>query len=384
MKIVFLSNYYNHHQSALSERLNLLSRGRFAFIKTTEIGEERVALGWKTDEPDYVISYGAAPERCDRLISDADMVLYGAAPVELIKPRLAGNKPVFKYSERIFKNFKAKITLPLRIFKYRRDYGNRNNVYLMCASAYAAADYASALAFRGRAFRWGYFPRTMTYGTQLQESKDPRSILWTGRFADWKHPETPVLLAEKLTCAGIDFKMKMIGRGERLQSVRRLAEERGVSGKIEFPGAMSPDAVRREMEKARVYIATSDFNEGWGAVINEAMNSGCCCIANARAGATPFLIRDRENGMVYGDGSYEAFAGKAMAVLRDPKEAERMGRAAYHTIAGEWNAQQAARACLEFYEGWKEGKPAIPQKGPLSAAPVLAANWKYNEGTLEG
>ena len=134
MKIVFLSNYYNHHQSALSERLNLLSRGRFAFIKTTEIGEERVALGWKTDEPDYVISYGAAPERCDRLISDADMVLYGAAPVELIKPRLAGNKPVFKYSERIFKNFKAKITLPLRIFKYRRDYGNRNR----CRCAYSS------------------------------------------------------------------------------------------------------------------------------------------------------------------------------------------------------------------------------------------------------
>ena len=51
MKIVFLSNYYNHHQSALARRLQRLSEGWFSFIKTTEIGAERVALGWKTDAP---------------------------------------------------------------------------------------------------------------------------------------------------------------------------------------------------------------------------------------------------------------------------------------------------------------------------------------------
>ena len=55
MKIVFLSNYYNHHQSALARRLQRLSEGCFSFIKTTEIGAERVALGWKTDEPEYVL-----------------------------------------------------------------------------------------------------------------------------------------------------------------------------------------------------------------------------------------------------------------------------------------------------------------------------------------
>lgn len=380
MKIVFLSNYYNHHQSALSERLNLLSRGQFAFIKTTEIGEERVALGWKTDEPDYVISYGAAPERCDRLISDADMVLYGAAPVELIKPRLAGNKPVFKYSERIFKNFKAKITLPLRIFKYRRDYGNRNNVYLMCASAYAAADYASALAFRGRAFRWGYFPRTMTYGAQLQESKDPRSILWTGRFADWKHPETPVLLAEKLTCAGIDFKMKMVGRGERLQSVRRLAEERGVSGKIEFPGAMSPDAVRREMEKARVYIATSDFNEGWGAVINEAMNSGCAVVASHAMGSVPYLIKHGTNGFIYKSGDTDGLFEKVSRLLVRPDEAKKLGENAYASIAGEWNAETAAERLAAMGEAALKGESMpIYDSGPCSAAPLLTNRFTYEK-----
>ena len=68
MKIVFLSNYYNHHQSALARRLQRLSEGWFSFIKTTEIGAERVALGWKSDEPEYVVSYASDPERAQAAI----------------------------------------------------------------------------------------------------------------------------------------------------------------------------------------------------------------------------------------------------------------------------------------------------------------------------
>ena len=229
MKIVFLSNYYNHHQSALARRLNRLSEGRFSFIKTTEIGAERVALGWKTDEPEYVVSYASDPERAQAAIEDADIVIYGAAPVELIRSRVKAGLPVFKYSERIFKNARTRITLPLRVFKYRRDYGRRGNVFLLCASAYAAADYAKTLAFRNKAYKWGYFPETILYEKDLWRKKEPRSILWAGRFIEWKHPEAPVLLAERLMRAGENFTMKMVGRGEMLQRIQIMAERRGVS-----------------------------------------------------------------------------------------------------------------------------------------------------------
>ncbi len=45
-------------------------------------------------------------------------------------------------------------------------------------------------------------------------------------------------------------------------------------------GAMSPDKVRAYMERADVFLFTSDFNEGWGAVLNESMNSGCAVVAS--------------------------------------------------------------------------------------------------------
>jgi hypothetical protein len=37
---------------------------------------------------------------------------------------------------------------------------------------------------------------------------------------------------------------------------------------------MPPEEVRVHMEQSNIYLFTSDFGEGWGAVLNEAMNSG--------------------------------------------------------------------------------------------------------------
>lgn len=51
---------------------------------------------------------------------------------------------------------------------------------------------------------------------------------------------------------------------------------------------MKASEVRSYMEKADIYLFTSDFNEGWGAVLNESMNSGCAVVASHAIGSVPF------------------------------------------------------------------------------------------------
>ena len=46
------------------------------------------------------------------------------------------------------------------------------------------------------------------------------------------------------------------------------------------------------MEQANIFIISSTHEEGWGAVVNEAMNSGCVVIGSHAAGAVPFLIEN--------------------------------------------------------------------------------------------
>ena len=87
------------------------------------------------------------------------------------------------------------------------------------------------------------------------------------------------------------------------------------------------------MEKCHIHLFTSDYLEGWGAVVNEAMNSGCVEVANVEVGAAPFLINHGENGLVYKDGSYEDMERQIKFLLDHPAKASKMGMASETAIA---------------------------------------------------
>jgi glycosyltransferase involved in cell wall biosynthesis len=121
------------------------------------------------------------------------------------------------------------------------------------------------------------------------------------------------------------------------------------------------------MEDADIYLATSDRKEGWGAVINEAMNSGCAVVADHMMGAAPFLIRQGENGLIYEDGREDKLFRMTERLVTDRQLCRRLGCGAYQTITGEWNAENAAERLLDFCEEKK-----IVAQGPCSHAPVIS------------
>ena len=71
MRIVFVSNYYNHHQAPLSETFYKKTEGNYYFIQTMPMEEERKKMRWGEILPDFVIesykdeqSYGRKLEIC--------------------------------------------------------------------------------------------------------------------------------------------------------------------------------------------------------------------------------------------------------------------------------------------------------------------------------
>ena len=107
------------------------------------------------------------------------------------------------------------------------------------------------------------------------------------------------------------------------------------------------------------------------------MNSGCAEVVNVEVGAAPFLIQHGINGLVYKDGSYEDMEKQVKFLLDNPKKGFAMGMAAYETIAKEWNAGEAAKRLLAFYEEWKQGRIVLPKEGPFSMAPVISPKKMY-------
>ena len=88
------------------------------------------------------------------------------------------------------------------------------------------------------------------------------------------------------------------------------------------------------MEEADIFIGTSDSQEGWGVVVNEAMNAGCAIVANKRMGSVPILIRDGENGYIYN--KYSDLKEKVEYLIKNEETRNEVGKNAYLYITEKW------------------------------------------------
>ena len=68
---------------------------------------------------------------------------------------------------------------------------------------------------------------------------------------------------------------------------------------VHMLGSMSPEQVRLYMEQSQMFLFTSDRYEGWGAVLNEAMNSGCAVVASHIIGSAPSFVTSDCSHIVY-------------------------------------------------------------------------------------
>lgn len=379
MNMLFLSNYYTHHQRPLCEKLYRLTDGHFTFVSTEEFSEERKELGWdmSKDVP-FVEQYDCLlKENVSDNIRQADIVILGSAPLETVRERLKDKKIVLRYAERIFKSGYQPLKWFPRIFRFRQMYSRHKSMYLLSASGYATMDYGMHGAFIGKSYKWGYFPETRHYNIDsLLSKKKITRLLWCGRFLDWKHPEYAVETAKRLKQEGYAFLLDFIGTGERENSVKQLVRLYGLTDCVRFLGAMSAGEVRTHMESAGIYLFTSDFHEGWGAVLNEAMNSGCAVVASHGIGSVPFLMKHRENGLIYKNGDLDDMYHKVKYLLEHPNKQKEFGKKAYHTIVDLWNAEVAAERLLRLSEELTDhGYCDLYDDGPCSRAPFIKNNW---------
>lgn len=369
MRLVFVSNFLNHHQTCLCEQL-IQRCTRFTFVATKNVD----GIGFqKTVDKPYVAHYYNEDEkqRIEREILDADAVIYGECPNALIDLRMRENKLSFLFSERFFKKGtwrrfipKTRKAVTERIVQYKD-----KKMYVLCASAYLSYD-LSLLGFpMEKCLQWGYFPETKSYAVdELLSQKTPNSLLWCGRLLHWKHPEKAIALAKRLKKDGYAFTLTMLGGGEEEPDIRRQIQKSNVEDCVTFLGAKTPDEVRLYMESAQIFLATSDKREGWGAVIGEAMNSACAVVATKQMGSAPFLLQDGQNGCVFSVHDETALYQKVKALLDNPNETVRLAKNAYQTVTEEWNASVASEKLVELIKRLCSGESFVWENGVCSMA----------------
>lgn len=160
-----LSNFINHHQVPVADELSSTFGIEYWFIETMSLPEEQRDLGYSnlSSKPYVIQSYKTNKEyqKAIKLINNADVVIVGSAPEDMILERLRNKKLTFRYSERLFKKRPWYFPDPriwMDLWKKHIRYKNKP-LYMLAASAYTANDVYAIGAYKNKVYKWGYFPR---------------------------------------------------------------------------------------------------------------------------------------------------------------------------------------------------------------------------------
>ena len=343
----------------------------FYFIATDNGSNQ----GYQTTHySDYLIDYNMDTTRAEKEILSADAVMFGACPDSLVELRMKENKLSFIYSERIFKKGILRCLRPrnFRMLKSRYLNHKHKNLYVLAASAFLPYDLSLFGYPCEKIFRWGYFPECQVDTSNIRQQK---TILFAGRLLDWKHAETVIETARLLKRDGFEFKVNIVGDGPDRERLTKLKSKYKLDDCVEFLGSKTHSEVLDIMKRTGIYMFTSDFNEGWGAVLNEAMSNGCAVVASSAIGSVPFLITHNENGMVYKYGDNRNAYRVVKELLSDKQKALALGAKAKETVES-YDYRTAAERLINGVNEFYCNNTITPcDFGVFSSVDILKNNW---------
>ena len=372
------------HQKFLSKAFVSMPCVEYLFIETSEPDDSFQSVNYAEDpEMNFIVGFDelrSNQKKYLKIINGADVVIHGSAPDSLIIERIRSNRLTFRYCERLYKDGFPSIKYIRNMLAAWLHHGRfkQNNLYMLCTSAFSYADCLKFGNYKDRCYKWGYFPNTEVFDIkECVDTKRPGSIVWASRFIDWKHPEIPVIIAERLKNEGYDFSLTLYGKGEMFDEISSLIKEKGLDDKVTLDDSKNSEELRKIMKASSIFLHTADRKEGWGVVINEAMNSGCAVVASHIVGSVPYLIENNRNGMIYEDGNIDDLYGKIKQLLDDPEKVKDMGIKAYNTIVDIWNGRITAERFVDLSNAILNGNkhPDLYEDGPCSRAEIINDDW---------
>lgn len=379
MKLAFYCNHLNHHQVRVADELYELLGEDYVFIATLPRNKDSLKGGVDYSFRPYCILAGESNDAHDKaleLARNADVCVFGACSqeyaVERAKQKDCGLS--FEMGERWLKRGLINVLSPtLRRWwmNYMRYY-HRKPFYKLCSSAFVAKDDVKLGAYKGRHYKWGYFTG-VDCGFDVEASSDVSTteitpLMWCSRFLSLKHPELPILMAQRLKKEGLQFVLDFYGSGEVEQKSRDMASRLGLDDVVRFHGAIPNDQVLKEMRRHKIFLFTSDRFEGWGAVANEAMSQGCALVGSDAIGSVPYLVENCRNGMIFKSGDVDSLTDCVRTLIENRSLLEDIRHNAVKTMQTMWSPAVAARNLLKLIDDKKNGRPCSIMEGPCSKA----------------
>ena len=377
-KLVLYTNTISPHQLPLSrEIVARVGEENFRYIYTEKTDKAHGGLGWKLEETKWCMH--SSDMAANEWLENADVVLSGLRCFDLFRRRAEKGLKNFYMTERWFKPLLgiARLFHP-RYFWYARTlcrmlesgavvglpigihaacdmarlcglmHGDLRRLFTPpkltfekkpCGEIYSATKNAkdTKKCCLDKMRMWAYFVERGTGNGERGTGNGPTSfkVLWVGRLLQWKRVDTIIKAVGECTRrhCGDDSLPKMTldiyGTGPEEARLKRVAAKYGDVVRFYLPVPIAE--VRKLMLSHDVYILSSDGQEGWGAVVSEALEEGMSVIGTYEAGSSATMLPE-SNLFHAGD-----WCGLAAILMHHIP----------HCTIGDWTAKRAAQVFLD-------------------------------------
>ena len=187
---------------------------------------------------------------------------------------------------------------------------------------------------------------TETWLPADRRSDDPSFELVTvARVHHAKGHDITIQALARLREGGRDVRLRIVGAGPELDSLRSLAEQLRVKEEVEFLGSVSEDEVVALLTAADAFVLASRF-EPLGVAYMEAMALGLPTVGTAAGGVGEIITSERD-GLLVPPEDDERLATAVARLMDDPELRRRLGENARQTIVERFDSRIGAAGLYE-------------------------------------
>lgn len=192
---------------------------------------------------------------------------------------------------------------------------------------------------------------------KLNIADNKKLLLNVSRVAFEKNIGRLLEVLETVLVKQPDAHLVIAGEGPAKQTYIQQAKDMGIMDHVSFVGYLDRETELVDCYHAADVFVFSSCTETQGLVLLEAMAAGTPVVSVAEMGSKEVLVEGK--GVLITDGSVEDFAGKVIAVLKNPQTHLELSESA-KSYAREWDSNRLAEKMSAYYREIVFEWPAEP------------------------
>jgi glycosyltransferase involved in cell wall biosynthesis len=320
-KFVFWQNMVSAHQSCFLHCLSLKEHVEVVLVTVVAMEEKRKKMGWKIPDMGRV-KLVIAPEQSviNNILKTSDANTYHIFSGFDSEPLF---RNAFSYLTRhrhhlgimaepySWLGLKGKLRYVRSIY-HRLRYG-RTFDFILAIGSKGMEVYKKAGYQREKLFEWGYFLENTP--PVAADEYGSFKVMYAGGLVPNKGVHTLIQAWSRVK--NNDCELNIIGDGPESPALKSLVNELAL-GNVNFSGFQENEKVIKLMGQHDLFVLPSVLKEGWGAVINEALQQGTPVICTDHCGAS-ILLGDHNFSTVIRAGDIDRLADEINARIRAGK-----------------------------------------------------------------